>query len=89
MSNWRWYVYILECLDGTYYTGMTWKPYLRYDQHISGFGSKYTAKHGVRRIAYIEEHDDISVARQREIQIKDWNKNKKEKLISGTWSRNW
>jgi len=30
MENWKWYFYIIECIDGYYYTGMTWKPDLRW-----------------------------------------------------------
>lgn len=88
-ENWKWYVYIIECEDGTYYTGMTWKPGLRYDQHISGLGCKYTAKHGVKRIAYIEEHENLELARKRERQIKDWSREKKERLIKGVWGKEW
>lgn len=89
MNTWKWYVYIIECLDGSYYTGLTWRPYLRYEQHVSGLGGKYTSKYGVKRISYIEEHDDLCVARKREIQIKDWNREKKEKLIEGVMSSFW
>ena len=89
LKNWKWYVYIIECKDGTYYTGLTWKPELRYDQHISGLGSKYTAKHGVKKLAYFEEHQVLETARAREKQIKDWNKIKKQKLINGEWGREW
>ncbi|OGD84602.1 hypothetical protein A3B51_02960 [Candidatus Curtissbacteria bacterium RIFCSPLOWO2_01_FULL_41_18] len=32
-NRWKWYVYILELKNGLYYTGMTWKPVLRFDQH--------------------------------------------------------
>lgn len=85
-ENWKWYVYILECKDGTYYTGLTWKPELRYDQHISGLGGRYTAEHGVKRLVYVEEHEDLEVARRRERQIKDWSQKKKRKLIDGIWS---
>ena len=88
-EDWKWYVYIIECQDSTYYTGITWKPELRYDQHISGLGGKYTAKHGVKRIAYIEEHTDLQVARKREKQIKDWGQKKKERLINGEWKSEW
>ena len=87
--EWRWYVYIIECLDGTYYTGLTWKPELRLEQHLSGLGSKYTAKHGVKNLAYYEEHNDLEVARKREIQIKNWNQDKKRKLINGDWKKDW
>ena len=88
-KNWKWYVYIIECEDGTYYTGLTWKPELRYDHHISGLGSKYTAKHGVKRLAYFEEHQDLQTARVREKQIKDWSQAKKQRLINGVWGREW
>jgi predicted GIY-YIG superfamily endonuclease len=85
MSDWRWYVYIIKCGDGTYYTGMTWDPAVRYEQHLSGLGSKYTGKRGVKRLAYIEEHDDFWTAKYRERQIKDWSRKKKERLIMGEW----
>ena len=87
LMEWKWYVYIIECKDDTYYTGMTWKPDQRWAQHLSGLGSKYTAKHGVRRLAYLEEYNDLNQARSRERQIKDWNQEKKKKLISGEWGR--
>ena len=87
--NWKWYVYIIECLDNTFYTGLTWKPQLRMDQHISGLGGRYTKKHGVKKLVYVEEHVDLSVARKRERQIKNWSQSKKQKLISGEWSGQW
>jgi putative endonuclease len=65
-NEWKWYVYIIECMDGTYYTGMTWNVENRLEQHISGLGSKYTQKHGVKKIVYYEEHDNLETARQRE-----------------------
>jgi len=43
--QWKWYVYIIECEDKTYYTGMTWKPDLRWTQHVLGLGSRYTSRH--------------------------------------------
>lgn len=89
MAQWKWYVYIIECLDSSYYTGLTWSLPSRVEQHLSGLGCKYTSVHGVKRLAYAEEHTDITLAREREIQIKDWSRGKKEKLISGTWSVNW
>jgi len=88
-ENWKWYVYIIECKNNTYYTGMTWQPSFRYDQHISGLGSKYTSKHGVKRVVYIEEHENIEEARNRERQVKDWSRAKKEKLIKGEWKKEW
>ncbi|TSC66802.1 MAG: putative endonuclease domain-containing protein [Microgenomates group bacterium Gr01-1014_80] len=83
MNKWKWYVYILELKNGLYYTGMTWKPDVRFDQHLSGLGSKYTARYGVRKLVYLEEHEDLELARQREIQIKDFSQKKKRVLIDG------
>ena len=85
--NWKWFVYIIECLDDSYYVGLTWKPNLRIDQHLSGLGGKYTAKHGVRKLVYLEEYDNLQEARLREKQIKGWTRKKKQKLILGTWGK--
>lgn len=71
-------MYIIECKDDSDYTGMTWMPDLRYDQHVSGLGGKYTRRYGVKRIAYIEKHDDLEIARKKEKQIKDWNREKRK-----------
>ena len=76
MKHWKWYVYIIECLDNTFYTGITWKPEIRLEQHLSTFGSKYTAQHGIKRLAYLEEHNNLEIARKREKQIKNWNQKK-------------
>lgn len=87
MSKWKWFVYIVECLDKSYYIGMTWKPELRYDQHLSGLGGNYTKKHGVKKLVYIEEYNNLEEARAREKQLKGWTRLKKEKLIKGVWSK--
>ncbi len=81
-KKWKWYVYILECKNGLYYTGMTWNPAARFDQHLAGLGSKFTARYGVRRLVYLEEHEDLELARKREIQIKDFSRKKKQVLIN-------
>lgn len=88
-KKWKWYVYILECLDGSYYVGRTWKVDVRHEQHLSKLGGKYTAKHGVKRLAYVEEYEDFEQASLRELQLKGWTRKKKEMLINGTWSQNW
>lgn len=89
MKKWKWYIYIIECKDGTYYTGMTWDLSVRYEQHLSKLGSRYTKEHGVKKLAYLEEVDDFDAARYREKQIKNWNQNKKKKLINGEWKSEW
>lgn len=87
MPQWKWYVYILECLDGSFYTGMTWNPSNRFDQHLSKLGGKYTAEHGVKRLVYLEEYEDLEQARLREKQIHGWTREKKLKLINGKWTK--
>ncbi len=86
-QQWKWYVYIIECLDKSFYTGLTWRADLRWIQHLSGLGSKYTAKHKVKKVVYLEEYDDLDQARRREKQIKGWTRVKKEKLIKGEWGK--
>jgi len=85
--TWKWYIYIIECEDKTYYTGLTWKPDLRWTQHLSGLGSKYTARYKPKKLVYLEEYDDFDQARKRERQIKDWSQKKKRKLINGEWGK--
>ena len=85
-KSWSWYVYIIECLDGTYYTGMTWNPSIRLEQHLSGFGGKYTSLHGVKKLAYLEKHDNLEIAREREKQIKGWSQKKKREILIDKFS---
>lgn len=85
--EWKWYVYIIICEDKSYYTGLTWKPDTRWVQHLSGLGSKYTAKHKPIGVVYLEEYNDLDEARRRERQIKGWKRYKKENLINGKWGK--
>lgn len=85
---WKWYVYIVRCLDKSYYTGLTWQPNNRWSQHLSGLGAKYTSKHKPEKVVYLEEYNDLETARRREKQIKGWTRIKKENLINGKW-RKW
>jgi putative endonuclease len=80
-KNWKWYVYILELKNGKYYTGMSWNVQERYQQHLEGKGSRYTAKYGVKELVYVEEHEVLETARIREIQVKDYSQKKKRELI--------
>ena len=86
MRKWHWYVYIIECQDRLYYTGMTWDINKRLEQHKSGKGSKFTGKHGFKELKYIEEFTDIEEARRREVQLKDFSRKKKEALWQNYFS---
>lgn len=64
-----------------------WNIAVRYEQHLSGQGSKYTAKYGVKCLVYYEEHDSYEIAVKRELEIKDMNRKKKQMLIREFKSR--
>ena len=63
-----------------YYTGVTYNLEKRLEQHASGKGSRFTSKHGFKKLKYSEEYSDIIDARERERQIKDFSRQKKEAL---------
>jgi putative endonuclease len=77
-----WFVYIAQCNDGFYYTGITNNVDKRIKTHNSGRGAVFTSGRRPVKLLYKEEHPDKSSARKREIQIKDWRREKKQKLIS-------
>lgn len=72
------FVYILECSDGSLYTGLTTDVERRFVEHKNKLGGHYTSSRGVVRVAYREQHTDRSSAAKREAQIKAWTR--KEKL---------
>ena len=77
------YMYILECSDGSYYTGSTKYLDLRLAQHQAGEGSNHTKKRLPVKLIYFEEFQRIDEAFYREKQIQGWSRKKKEALING------
>jgi putative endonuclease len=75
------FCYILECADGTYYTGWTTDPQRRLRQHNHGIGARYTRSHRPVRLVYVEEQPDRGSAMRREFKIKQMKRGAKEKLI--------
>ena len=73
--------YILECADGSYYTGWTTDLQRRVRQHNSGRGSKYTRARRPVKVLYEEDLPDRSSAMRREAQIKKYSRVKKKELI--------
>jgi len=76
------FCYILECADGSFYTGWTTDPQRRERQHNRGTGARYTRMHRPVRLVYLEPQPDRSAAMQRERQIKTLTHPQKEKLIA-------
>jgi putative endonuclease len=75
------YCYIVECADGTYYTGWTTDPQRRVKTHNAGRGARYTRMRGPVRLVYLEELPDRSSAMKRERAIKALPHKKKKQLI--------
>jgi putative endonuclease len=75
------YTYILQCADGTYYTGSTKNLDRRLSEHQSGEGANYTRKRLPVELVYYEEHDRIDEAFRREHKLKKWSQKKKQALI--------
>ena len=75
------FCYILECSDGSFYTGWTTDPLRREKQHNAGTGARYTRMHRPVRLVYIEEQPDRSTAMKREVAIKRLPRAGKGKLV--------
>ena len=75
------YCYILECSDGTYYTGWTTDPERRLKQHNDGTGARYTRSRLPVNMVYIEPQPDRTTAMKRERAIKRLSRERKKKLI--------
>lgn len=77
-----WHIYIVECSDQTYYTGITNDLERRLAQHNSGKGARYTRTRRPIILRYYETVQSRSAALMREIEIKKLQKPKKLELIS-------
>ena len=75
------YVYLIECEDGTIYTGITTDIQRRFKEHSLGKGGAYTRSKKVKKVLYTEEYKDRSSALKRETEIKGWRREKKLGLI--------
>lgn len=77
------FMYILECSDGSYYTGSTIDLERRLNEHNDGFGANHTKKRLPVKLMYYEEYDRIDFAFNREKQVQGWSRKKKEALMEG------
>ena len=75
------FCYILECSDGTFYTGWTNDPERRIAQHNKGRGARYTKTRRPVRLVYLEEQTDKIAALKRERAIKALPRKKKMELF--------
>lgn len=76
-----WFVYVLLCEDGSFYTGASNDVEKRFLDHKKGKGGKYTRSHKPVRIIYSEKLASRSDALKREIEIKSWTREKKIRVL--------
>jgi putative endonuclease len=78
-----WFLYILECSDGSFYTGVTKDIERRLSEHNKGVASKYTRLRLPVELRYSEECAGRTEALVRECQVKALPRKKKEELVRG------
>lgn len=76
------YCYIVECADGTYYTGWSTDPQRRLREHAAGRGSRYTRAHPPERLVFVEVQPDRAAAMRRERALKAMTRARKRALIA-------
>ena len=72
---------MVECKDGTFYTGITTDMEKRLAAHLAGTASRYTRARGVRAVRYTELQPDRSAASKREAALKRLTRAEKLQLI--------
>jgi len=77
------YCYIVQCSDGTFYTGWTKDPERRVAQHNKGVGAKYTSIRRPVKLVYLEPSLNQTEAMKRELAIKKMKRAQKIKLVDG------
>lgn len=83
------YTYIIECADGTYYTGWTNHLEKRIQDHNDSKGAKYTKGRTPVKLVYHETFETKSEALKREAAIKKLSRKEKEALIAGQKKENY
>ena len=85
----QWFLYVLECADGTYYTGITTDPKRRLHEHnFTKKGAKYTRSRRPSKVVYCEEYESRSKAAKIEYRFRNLTRPQKEKIIQGIVSIN-
>jgi putative endonuclease len=77
----KWWVYIVQCRDGTYYTGYTNNLESRIALHNSGYGAKFLKSKLPVKLVYAKEYHYYKNALSRERNIKKMTREQKERLI--------
>ena len=73
----RWFLYLIECRDGSVYTGITVDVNARYAAHATGRGARYTRSHPPRRLLTVIDYPDRSSASAAEHAVKTMSPDEK------------
>jgi len=83
----RYYVYVLLCQDGTFYTGYAKNLKARLEMHEQGKGARYTRIHKLEKLVHTEEFDTRKEAMRREKEIKKLGHEEKKRLCPSATMR--
>ena len=76
------FVYVIECADGSLYTGYTTDVERRVAEHDTGDGAKYTRGRTPVELVHVESYTSRSAAMRREHEVKQLTRYEKERLVS-------
>jgi putative endonuclease len=78
-----WFLYLIECADGSIYTGIAVDVAARYAAHCNGTGARYTRSHAPVKLLGFEAHPDRSSASKAEYRIKKLSAGEKRQFAAG------
>ena len=77
-----WFLYVIECADGSLYTGIALDPEARFQLHLCGKGARYTRSHPPLRLVLTQPHPTRSSALKAEYQFKQLPAAEKRRLVA-------
>jgi putative endonuclease len=83
----NWFLYIVECEDGSLYTGIALDPLARFEAHVAGKGARYTRSHPPRRLLMTAVFPDRSSASKAEYRVKRMSVQEKRRLVAEGFGR--
>jgi putative endonuclease len=75
-----WFLYVIECVDGSLYTGIARDPQARFAAHAAGKGARYTRSHAPVKLLMVAPHPDKSSALKAEYAFKQLPAAEKRRL---------
>lgn len=76
-----WFLYVIECVDGSLYAGIAIDPEARFRAHLAGKGARYTRSHPPLRLVLSEPHPDRSSASKAEYRFKQLPTREKRRIV--------